>query len=1498
MEVVPLSDVQHVRDDSDSAQISGTASFHDGQSNNCVDPQQQPAGMANGGLNDSSVNVEAAQINSKCDVQGVPQYLPASGHSSSDSYSNYQMDAQKASSGSPDSEFDDANTDNYSTESCLASENSRIVVDTIDDELPSSSKAEELSVSGPEPMWLEGDESVALWVKWRGKWQAGIRCARADWPLSTLKAKPTHERKKYFVVFFPHTRNYSWADALLVRSIEEFPQPIAYKSHKAGLKLVEDVKVARRFIMKKLAVGMLNIIDQFHLEALIESARDVMNWKEFAIEASRCNGYSDLGRMLLKLQNMILQCFVNPDWLQNSLHSWVQRCQNAQTAEVIEMLKEELADAILWDKVKSHCDAPVQPTFSSVWKTWKHEVTKWFSIYPTLPISRDKEQQTVEAFLATALEVSRKRPKLEIRRAETQASLMESKCSDEAMAPDNDSGFFNNQTSLNAKLGSESHKVEVREIVTSAGPLSIVPGRLAGIVAQTGSLDLASCKDVELRPHTETATEKLLHYGNKNRQCIAFIESKGRQCVRWANEGDVYCCVHLSSRFTGNNDKKEQTRSVESPMCQGTTVLGSRCKHRSLFGSSFCKKHRPRSETNMESTSYENKLIEKQQDIYRVEDTRNKEIKFDRDAGNPLGVDEGDVTNNGNSSSDKLEHHGKDSIASEVRHCIGSSEHIDSNPCLESPKRHSLYCEKHLPSWLKRARNGKSRVISKEVFMDLLRDCNSEEQKINLHQACELFYRLFKSILSLRNPVPMEVQFQWALSEASKNLGVGEQFMKLVCHEKERLKRLWGFDAEGAQLSSPSMEVPTAGPLLTSGNCNDGSSIRCKICSEEFLDDQALSTHFMDGHKKEAQWLFRGYACAICLDSFTNKKVLETHVQERHHAPFVEQCMLLQCIPCGSHFGNTEQLWLHVVAVHPIDFRLSNSTRQHNFSSGEDSPVKPKECNIVSKSNDNKNVGGLRKFNCRFCGLKFDLLPDLGRHHQAAHMGPGLANSRTAKRGFHYYAYKLKSGKLGHPRFKKTLAGASNRIRNRTKASMKKHIQTSKLLSTGSINLQPHESHLASSRKLTQGSTVSKALVSEIQKIKLFPTNVDILSIAHSACCKVNFKVLLEQKFGVLPEYFYLKAAELCREKVNWYIKGFVCPKGCETLKDPLLTPNLMSHPNGFGGHKNAHTSDPVSSKWEAHGCSYAIGSHLSSQQLKEKAVILCEDISFGQEFVPVVCVADEGLRNSPHISLANSDSQEVGYSMPWESFTYIKKSLLNKSLAIDTESLQFGCACAHSLCSSETCDHVYLFDSDYEDPKDIYGNPMSRRFPYDENGRIILEEGYLVYECNERCNCSRTCPNRVLQNGVHVKLEVFMTETKGWTVRAGEAILRGTFVCEYIGEVLEEQEANRRRDRYNCEGNGYFLDVDAHINDISRLIEGSARYIIDATNYGNVSRFINHSCSPNLVAYQVLVESMEYQRSHIGLYANRDIATGEELTFNYRREQSPGGNGCESSSC
>ncbi|KAI8004882.1 Histone-lysine N-methyltransferase SUVR5 [Camellia lanceoleosa] len=123
---------------------------------------------------------------------------------------------------------------------------------------------------------------VALLIKWRGKWQAAIKCARADWPLSTVKAKPTHDRKKYLAIFFPRKRNYSWADVLLIRPINEFPEPVAYRTHKVGMKMVKDLTFA-----------------------LSETARSVMVWKEFAMEASRCKGYSDFGRMLLKLHNMV-----------------------------------------------------------------------------------------------------------------------------------------------------------------------------------------------------------------------------------------------------------------------------------------------------------------------------------------------------------------------------------------------------------------------------------------------------------------------------------------------------------------------------------------------------------------------------------------------------------------------------------------------------------------------------------------------------------------------------------------------------------------------------------------------------------------------------------------------------------------------------------------------------------------------------------------------------------------------------------------------------------------------------------------------------------------------------------------------------------------------------------------------------------------------------------------------------------------------------------------
>lgn len=1497
MEVLPCSGVQYVGESDCSQQSSGTAFTYEGESN-CVEPGNQVP-LADGRLSDVLLSVEGPRTRKQGEISGTGDKVPTSeGHCGGTSYSDGLLESQNISCSSHDFEEDDVNVHDYNMEPCTVSENSHIIVDTIEGEFPNN-REEESSLS--EPTWLEGDESVALWVKWRGKWQAGIRCSRADWPLATLKAKPTHDRKKYFVIFFPHTRNYSWADMLLVRSINEFPQPIAYKTHKVGLKMVKDLTVARRFIMQKLAVGMLNIIDQFHAEALIETARDVGIWKEFAMEASRCNGYSELGRMLLKLQKMILQCYINSNWLHHSFHSWTQRCENAHSAESIELLKEELFDSILWNDVNSLWDSPVQPTLGSEWKTWKHEVMKWFSTSHPISGGGDMQQQTSDDLLTTSLQLSRKRPKLEVRRAEPHASQVETFGSDQAITLDIDSAYFSGRDTVNAVTStSEPCKEEdIKEVASPTGTPSCVADKWEDIVVEPGNSELIQTKDVELTPVNEVVATKSLEPGNKNRQCIAFIEAKGRQCVRWANDGDVYCCVHLSSRFIGSSARAERTPSHGTPLCEGTTVLGTRCKHRSLYGSVFCKKHRPRNETKGTPDFPETLKRKREENLPSSETTECKEIVYVGEVESPLQVDPVSVMavdsfHGRNSLTEKAEHPGMDCNRTEDLHCVCYYLHDNTNPCLESPKRHSLYCEKHLPSWLKRARNGKNRIISKEVFIDLLRDCYTQEQRLRLHQACELFYKLFKSILSLRNPVPKDVQFEWAVSEASKDFNVGKFFMNLVCSEKERLRRIWGFSSdEVAQVSSSVMEEQELLPIAGDGapDDDDENTIRCKICSEEFLDDEALGSHWMDIHKKEAQWLFRGYACAICLDSFTNKKVLETHVQERHHVQFVEQCMLLQCIPCGSHFGNTEELWLHVLSVHPVDFRLSKAGQQRNLSAGEDSPQKLELGSTAPVQNNSQNLGGFRKFVCRFCGLKFDLLPDLGRHHQAAHMGPSLVSSRPAKRGIRYYAYRLKSGRLSRPRLKKGLAAASYRIRNRANASMKRRIQASKSLSSVGVSLQPHVTEPASLGRLTElhCSAVAKILFSEIQKTKPRPNNLDILSTARSACCRVSLVASLEGKYGVLPEHLYLKAAKLCSEhniQVDWHRVGFICPKGCKAFKDPHLLSPLLPFPSGSLEHRSVRPSDLVNNEWEVDECHFVVDSHHLGHKSMQKAVVLCDDISFGQELVPVACVADEGLLGSVHILGDCSDGQNV---MPWESFTYVMKPFLDQSICRDTESLQLGCTCLHSTCYPEACDHVYLFDNDYDEAKDIYGKPMRDRFPYDEKGRIVLEEGYLVYECNQMCNCSRACPNRVLQNGVRVKLEVFKTEKKGWALRAGEMILRGTFVCEYIGEVVDEKEANKRRHRYRKESCSYLYDIDAHCNDMSRLIEGQVQYVIDATTYGNVSRFINHSCSPNLVNYQVLVESMDSQRAHIGLYASRDISSGEELTFNYRYELLPG---------
>lgn len=63
------------------------------------------------------------------------------------------------------------------------------------------------------------------------------------------------------------------------------------------------------------------------------------------------------------------------------------------------------------------------------------------------------------------------------------------------------------------------------------------------------------------------------------------------------------------------------------------------------------------------------------------------------------------------------------------------------------------------------------------------------------------------------------------------------------------------------------------------------------------------------------------------------------------------------------------------------------------------------------------------------------------------------------------------------------------------------------------------------------------------------------------------------------------------------------------------------------------------------------------------------------------------------------------------------------------------------------------------------------------------------IYECNKNCKCSKFCSNRVVQRGGNIKFTIFRRKSNGWGVQADEFIKKGTFVVEYMGEVVKRYE-------------------------------------------------------------------------------------------------------------
>lgn len=170
------------------------------------------------------------------------------------------------------------------------------------------------------------------------------------------------------------------------------------------------------------------------------------------------------------------------------------------------------------------------------------------------------------------------------------------------------------------------------------------------------------------------------------------------------------------------------------------------------------------------------------------------------------------------------------------------------------------------------------------------------------------------------------------------------------------------------------------------------------------------------------------------------------------------------------------------------------------------------------------------------------------------------------------------------------------------------------------------------------------------------------------------------------------------------------------------------------------------------------------------------------------------------YISLINLHNEErLPADFEYRNETFPHPMLRAKGFSFNRE-FKSGCDCDGD-CSQRAACACHKLNEEAAGSKAFGRGEVSNMCQY-KSKRLIEQVSTGIFECNEFCKCSSKCPNRVVQNGIRTRLQLRKTVAKGWGVFALDFIPKGSFICTYSAELLDDA------DQYGAD-DMYFADLD-----------------------------------------------------------------------------------------